>query len=361
MSSKGRVLMAMSGGIDSSIAAILLHEQGYEVIGFTLKTWDYSSSGASKKETGCCSLDSINDARNVAVKLGFKHYVIDVREEFNQCIVSNFLEEYTHGRTPNPCVLCNTHIKWGLLLEKADALNCDFIATGHYAGVRMENNRAVLFQGTDTTKDQSYVLWGLNQDFLKRTIFPLGEFPKSHIRELAKTYGFPELSDKSESYEICFIPDNDYRGFLNHKIEGLAEKVDGGNFVLNDGKIIGQHKGYPYYTIGQRKGLNIAVGHPIYVTRIIPETNTVMLGEKEELLRNELLVKDFNLIKYKELPDNIEVLTKIRYKDAGTLSVINKMEQNLQIVFKSKVSAIAPGQSAVFYEGRDVLGGGIIL
>lgn len=350
----------MSGGIDSSVAAILLHEQGYEVIGFTLKTWDYASSGASKKETGCCSLDSINDARNVAVKLGFKHYVIDVREEFDKCIVSDFLHEYTHGRTPNPCVLCNTHIKWGLLLQKADALNCDFIATGHYAGVRMENNRAVLFQGADTTKDQSYVLWGLMQDFLKRTIFPLGQFPKSHIRELSKSFGFAELSAKSESYEICFIPDNDYRSFLNHKISGLAEKVDGGNFILSDGKIIGKHKGYPFYTIGQRKGLNIAVGSPLYVTNILPETNTVVLGTKEELLKKEITVTNFNLIKYESIPANIEVLTKIRYKDPGTLGKIMQLDKSLKIVFEKDVSAVAPGQSAVFYQGTDVVGGGII-
>jgi tRNA-uridine 2-sulfurtransferase len=360
VAAKGRVLMAMSGGVDSSIAAILLHEQGYEVIGFTLKTWDYSSSGGSKKETGCCSLDSINDARKVAVKLGFKHYVIDVREEFNKCIVDDFVKEYTHGRTPNPCVLCNTHIKWGLLLQKADALGCDFIATGHYAQVRLENDRAVLFQGVDVTKDQSYVLWGLSQDYLKRTIFPLGGYTKQYIKQLAVDLDFKELSDKSESYEICFIPDNDYRSFLNFKVAGLAEKLDGGNFVDTTGKILGKHKGFPFYTIGQRKGLNIAVGHPLYVVNILPESNTVVLGIKEELASKNLTVSDYNLIKYAEIPENIEVLTKIRYKDSGTISTVRKSGSSLLIEFQKPVMGVAPGQSAVFYEGNDVVGGGII-
>jgi len=361
VSSKGKVLMAMSGGIDSSIAALMLHEQGYEVIGFTLKTWDYSSSCSSKKETGCCSLDSINDARQVAVRMGFPHYVLDVREEFNKLIVDDFVSEYLSGRTPNPCVLCNTHIKWGLLLDKADKLGCAYISTGHYARVRNENNRHILYKGIDEIKDQSYVLWGLSQDFLERTIFPLGELHKQEIRKLAADAGFKNLTEKKESYEICFIPDDDYRSFLNHKVSGLSGKYDGGDFISVDGKILGKHKGFPFYTIGQRKGLNIATGSPLYVVDIKPETNTIVLGNKSNLKRSSMKVGKYNLIKYAEIPENIDVLTKIRYKDQGTMSRLQVKENNIDVIFKTEVNAIAPGQSAVFYEGNDVVGGGIIL
>jgi tRNA-uridine 2-sulfurtransferase len=361
MSGKGRVLMAMSGGIDSSIAALLLHEQGYEVIGFTLKTWDYASSCSSKKETGCCSLDSINDARQVAVRMGFRHYVLDVRKEFTRLIVDDFVNEYLSGGTPNPCVRCNTFIKWGLLLEKADKLDCQYISTGHYARVKEEDGRYILSKGRDESKDQSYVLWGLTQDFLKRTIFPLGNLQKSEIRQMAVDAGFYNLTKKSESYEICFIPDDNYRMFLNNKVEGLAAKLDGGSFVSTDGKILGKHKGYPFYTIGQRKGLVIATGTPMYVININAETNTVVLGYKEELKRSSMKVGKVNLIKYLQLQDNIEVVTKIRYKDKGALSNISLKENVVVVSFKTSVNAIAPGQSAVFYENDDVVGGGIIL
>ena len=253
MSKKGRVLVAMSGGVDSSVAAMLLHEQGYEVIGITMKTWDYASSGGSKKETGCCSLDSINDARNLAVNFGFPHYILDLRNEFGDRIIDNFVDEYLAGRTPNPCVLCNTHIKWEALLKRADMMDCEFIATGHYAKVRQENNRYVLSRGLDDTKDQSYVLWGLTQESLKRTMYPLGEYRKPEIRKMALDSGFEEAAKKSESYEICFIPDNDYRSFLKRRVEGLGEKVNDGDFVL-DGKVIGKHRGYPFLYNRAKKG-----------------------------------------------------------------------------------------------------------
>jgi len=353
--------MAMSGGIDSSIAALLLHEQGYEVIGFTLKTWDYASSCSSKKETGCCSIDSINDARKVAARMGFRHYVLDVREEFNKMIVDDFIEEYLAGATPNPCVRCNTFIKWGLLLEKADKLDCEFISTGHYAKVKNENDRFVLSKGLDETKDQSYVLWGLTQEFLKRTVFPLGPLEKSEIRKMAALAGFDNLVQKRESYEICFIPDDDYRSFLNNKVDGLAAKVDGGNFVSTDGKILGKHKGYPFYTIGQRKGLVIATGTPMYVVSINPETNVIVLGKKEDLQKSTMRVGKLNLIKYARPPEDIEVVTKIRYKDKGTKSTLSIKDDVATVVFSSSVNAITPGQSAVFYENDDVVGGGVIM
>lgn len=354
-------MVAMSGGIDSSVAAMLLHEQGYEVIGVTMKTWDYQSSGSAKKTSGCCSLDDINDARILAVNMGFHHLIIDIREEFDKFIVSNFVNEYLAGRTPNPCVLCNTHIKWEALIKRANQLDCEFIATGHYAQVREENNRFIISKGVDEWKDQSYVLWGLSQQNLKRTILPLGKFKKNEIRQMAKERGFEELSNKAESYEICFVPDNDYRSFLNHKVEGLQEKLAGGDFVDTSGKFLGKHRGYPFYTVGQRKGLEIALGEPYFVVRIHPETNQVVLGTKEELNKQVMFVKEPNLIKYESLTREIEALTKIRYKDAGTFSTLSSLESgNIKVDFHAPVSGIAPGQSAVFYEENDLLGGGFI-
>ena len=361
MSKHGKIVVAMSGGIDSCIAAMMLHEKGYEVIGITMKTWDYANSGGSKKETGCCSTDSINDARTLAVNCGFPHLILDIRKEFGNHVIDNFVDEYVAGRTPNPCVLCNTHIKWDALLKRADQLDCEFIATGHYAQVRYENNRYVVSKGLDEEKDQSYVLWGLSQESLKRTKYPLGKFHKSEIKKIAMESGYTELASKSESYEICFIPDNDYRGFLKRKVDGLEEQVDGGDFVLTDGTIIGKHKGYPFYTVGQRKGLEIAMGEPRFVTKIIPETNTVVLGTKAELEQQEMWVRSYNLIKYVSFPTDKEILTKIRYKDAGTMSSVIEDNGKLKVLFHNKVSAIAPGQSAVFYEGNDLIGGGYIV
>ena len=361
MSKKGKVLLAMSGGIDSSIAAILLHEQGYEVIGVTMKTWDYASSGSSKKETGCCSFDSINDARALSVKVGFPHLILDIREEFGNHVIDNFVDEYLAGRTPNPCVLCNTHIKWEALLKRSNMLDCEFIATGHYARIREENNRYVVSKGLDQSKDQSYVLWGLTQESMKRTIFPLQNYLKSEIKQIANDCGYADLAAKNESYEICFIPDNDYRGFLKHKVNGLEQRVDGGYFVDRTGKILGKHKGYPFYTIGQRKGLGITIGDPLHVLEIVAETNTVVLGSKEDMEQQQMTVGKINLSKYESLPDNYEAITKIRYKDSGsTATISNKENGKLNVLFHSVVSAIAPGQSAVFYEGDDLVGGGII-
>ena len=351
----------MSGGIDSTVTALMLHQQGYEVVGITMKTWDYAASGGSKKETGCCNLDSFNDARMAAVQHGFAHYILDIREEFGNFVVENFVDEYLAGRTPNPCVLCNTHIKWRALLKRADALDCEFIATGHYASVyQHENGRHVITRGIDETKDQSYVLWGLQQDLLSRTLLPLGTYRKTAIRQMAHDFGYPELAKKSESYEICFVPDNDYRGFLKRKVEGLEEKVEGGFFVNKEGMILGQYKGYPSYTIGQRKGLDIALGKPAYVTSIDPGTNTVVLGDEEDLEKEEMRVAKLNWIKYEGLTSEMEVTTKIRYKDKGSLSMISPSDTGVNVRFYDKAKGIAPGQSAVFYEGDDVIGGGII-
>lgn len=354
-------MVAMSGGIDSTVAALMLHQEGYEVVGITMKTWDYASSGGSKKETGCCNIDSFNDARAAAVHHGFPHYILDIRDEFGDFVVDNFIEEYLAGRTPNPCVMCNTHIKWRALLKRADAMDCAFIATGHYAKVRQfENGRHVISKGLDETKDQSYVLWGLQQDLLSRTILPLGKFRKTEIRQMAHDFGYPELAKKSESYEICFVPDNDYRGFLRRNVDGLEEKVNGGHFVDKNGKILGKHKGYPFYTIGQRKGLDIALGRPVFVTAIDPSTNSVMLGDEEDLLQNEMLVGKINYIKYNQIPDGMESIIKIRYKDFGNNGTLHNKPDGIGVKFYDHAKGIAPGQSAVFYEGEDVMGGGII-
>jgi tRNA-uridine 2-sulfurtransferase len=361
MSRKGKVLVAMSGGIDSTITALMLQDEGYEVIGITMKTWDYASAGSSKKETGCCNLDSFNDARTAAVHHGFPHFVLDIRDEFGTAVIDNFVEEYLAGRTPNPCVMCNTHIKWRALLKRADALDCEFIATGHYAFIHQhENGRFFLSKGVDEQKDQSYVLWGLQQDLLSRTILPLGKYVKPQIRQMAIEYGYPELAKKSESYEICFVPDNDYRGFLKKKMPALESTVEGGSFVDARGNILGKHRGYPFYTIGQRKGLDITFGKPVYVTAIHPENNTVVLGEEKDLAGQSMIVSGLNMQKYDRVPDGMEAVTKIRYKDKGGLSNIYAEGSRLRVHFYEPVKSITPGQSAVFYEGDDVIGGGII-
>lgn len=361
MSKKGRILVAMSGGIDSSLAAVMLHEEGYEVIGMTMKTWDYAGSGGSKKETGCCSLDSINDARNIAVQLGFPHFILDIREEFGDYVINHFTGEYLAGRTPNPCVLCNTHIKWDALLRRADKLDCEYIATGHYANIREENSRYVISKGVDGLKDQSYALWGISQQSLSRTKYPLGHLTKAQIKDMATERGFMELVNKSESYEICFVPDNDYRGFLKRRVEGLEERVKGGEFVLEDGTVVGNHEGYPFYTVGQRKGLGIALGYPVYVTEIQKEHNRVVLGTFDELSRDGMYVNQLNMSKYPSIAGGRkDTITKVRYNDDGSPAVIEQVGDTMKVYFGNGIKAIAPGQAAVFYEGDDVIGGGWI-
>ena len=353
--------MAMSGGIDSTMASLLLYEEGYEVIGLTMKTWDYESSGGSKKETGCCSLDSINDARQLAVDCGFPHTILDIRDEFKGFIIDNFVEEYMAGRTPNPCVLCNTHIKWEALLKRADMLNCEFIATGHYAQVREVEGRFVVSKGLDESKDQSYVLWGVTQECLKRTIFPMGEYHKKDIKQMALDRGYKALAEKNESYDICFIPDNDYRGFLKRRVEGLEEKVKGGNFITISGEVVGTHDGYPFFTIGRRK-IGISLGkNPTFVIGINPEDNTVTVGTKEDLQKQEMHIRNVNYLKYDKIEDGKEYLVKVRYKHKGEMATITNEGENLKVLFHKKVEGIAPGQSAAIYEGDDLIAGGFIM
>jgi len=363
MSSKGRVLVAMSGGVDSSVAAVMLKEQGYDVIGITMKTWDYSRvGGKSDKETGCCTLESMNDARQIAVNHGFKHFIVDIRDEFVDWVIDRFVDDYMSGRTPNPCVLCNTHIKWAALLRRADNLGCDYIATGHSANVREENGRYVISKGLDPKKDQSYALWGVEQKHLARTIFPLGSYERTEIRDLAEEFGLTKVADKPDSYEICFVPDDNYRRFLKDRVDGLEERVKGGKFVDQDGNIVGEHEGYPFYTIGQRRGLDLALGKRVYVTDIDPETNVITIGEKEDLISTTCRAKNINLSKYGEVPGGeMEITGKIRYNDDGVIGKLKQLgDDEIQVEFPTGREAITPGQAVVCYEGDDVVGGGWI-
>lgn len=363
MAEKKKVVVGMSGGVDSSVAACLLAEQGYEVIGVTMKTWDYELAGlgkSTKKETGCCSLESINDARSVAVAKGFLHYVIDFRDDFGEAVIDYFKDEYLRGRTPNPCVMCNTKVKWDSLLRRARLLGADYIATGHYARVREIDGRYRLFKGKDSNKDQSYVLWGVSQEALARTIFPLAELTKPEVRELARQFGL-KVADKSESYEICFIPDNDYERFLKETVPNLEARVSGGAIIDKAGNVLGRHRGYPFYTIGQRKGLGISTPEPVYVTEIRYETNTIVVGKEEDLLCDALVANQVNWIRFAELREPIRCEAKIRYKDKPEPCVVSP-EKNGTILakFDQPKRAITPGQAVVFYDGDEVLGGGFI-
>jgi tRNA-specific 2-thiouridylase len=363
MTAKKKVVVGMSGGVDSSVTACLLAEQGYDVIGITMKTWDYDMAGlakSSKKETGCCSLESINDARSVAVANGFLHYTVDFRGEFGDAVIDYFKDEYLHGRTPNPCVMCNTKVKWDSLLRRAEMLGADYIATGHYAKVRFENGRYKLAKGLDANKDQSYVLWGISQEALAKTLFPLADLTKPQVRDLARKFGL-KVADKGESYEICFIPDNDYERFLKETVPNLETEVAGGKIIDNAGDVIGEHRGFPFYTIGQRKGLGLTTPEPVFVTEIDYKTNTIKVGADAELLHTMLVATQVNFIAIEKLTEPIRCTAKIRYKDTPALCTISpSTDGSVTLRFDEPKRAITPGQAVVFYDGNDVLGGGFI-
>lgn len=357
---KQRVLLAMSGGVDSSVAAQILLNQGYEVIGVTLKVWSYEETYFGKSGSKSDS-DYIRKAQDLALKLNMEHHVVDIQNEFYTHIIKPFIDSYFNALTPNPCVWCNPTMKFGTFLNLANHFHCDLIATGHYVRKSYDNDRYFLIQGVDSVKDQSYVLWKLNQEILEKTIFPLGAFHKEEIKELAHQFGFVEIAEQKESYDICFIPNSDYRAFLQLHAPDKCEKLRGGVIIDKNEKWLGKHKGYPFYTIGQRKGLEVAMGHPVYVTKLDPDKNRVILGEKVDLLSNILHLTDVTIQKYSELPDHYQALVKIRYKDHGQMAKITKMEDYYECIFETPVSAATPGQSAVFYEGDQLIGGGIII
>ena len=352
-----RVLVGMSGGIDSSATCIMLQEQGYEVVGMTMRTWDVASQFATPSQE---EPDFILEARALAERLGIEHHVADVREEFKQVIVKYFIDEYMQGRTPNPCVMCNPLFKERLLCEWADRTGCAWISTGHYCRLEERNGYLYIIAGDDVTKDQSYFLWRLPQEVLRRFLFPLGNYTKQEVREYLKGKGFEAKAKGGESMEVCFI-EGDYRDFLRQQIPDLDTKIGPGYFVDNKGVKIGQHKGFPYYTIGQRKGLGIALGHPAHVLRINAEKNTVMLGTADDLKTEYMLVEDAMIINQQELLSCENLTVRIRYRSKPIPCQVRPLENGQMLVrFLSEASAIAPGKSAVFYDGQRVLGGAFI-
>ena len=352
-----RVLVGMSGGIDSSATCIMLQEQGYEVVGVTMRTWDVASAFSSPEQE---EPDFILEARALAKRLDIEHHVADVREEFKQVIVKYFIDEYMQGRTPNPCVMCNPLFKERLLCEWADKTGCAWISTGHYCRLEERNGNRYIVAGDDMTKDQSYFLWRLPQEILRRFLFPLGNYTKQEVREYLKKKGFEAKAKGGESMEVCFI-EGDYRDFLRQQCPDIDTQIGPGYFVDSKGVKIGQHKGFPYYTIGQRKGLGIALGHPVHVLRINAEKNTVMLGTADELKAEYMLVEDAMITDMKELLECPNLTVRIRYRSKPIPCQVHSLEDNRMLVrFLGEASAIAPGQSAVFYDGQRVLGGAFI-
>lgn len=357
-----RVLVAMSGGVDSSVAAYLLKEEGYTVIGAHMKLWDYVEVGADIYKDGrCCTIDSITDCRFVCDAIGAPFYVLNLSAEFRESVIENFVSEYRSGRTPNPCVKCNSEIKWEAFLRKADELGCEFIATGHYAFIEKGDTGCYrIRKGVDQTRDQSYVLWGLSQEALKRTLMPLGGLLKSQVREIAAQRGL-RTATKPESREICFVADNDYRRFLSEYEAHRGRQFQPGEIVHENGMVLGRHDGTAFYTIGQRKGLGLTSPRPLYVQKIEPITNRVVVGEGDALYSSELVAEQVNWSGQSQTSVPFEADVKIRYlHQPARAQVIPLTAQSAKIIFVEKQRAITPGQSVVFYDNDIVLGGGLI-
>ena len=346
---------------------MLLLEQGYEVVGVTFRTYDSIKESCLAKEKGCCSIESVMEAKHNAERMGFEHHIVDFRETFRRCVIQNFIDEYMAGHTPNPCVLCNSTIKWGEMLRLADELNCDFIATGHYARIEERNGHLYLAAAADTRKDQTYFLWRLTEEQLRRTVFPLGGYTKDQVREIARSHGYETLAQKRESQEICFVPDDDYRAFLRANVPDYNERVRAGEYIDKDGKVLGTHSGFVNYTIGQRKGLGIALGHPAYVTHIDAASNRVTLGTNEDLLASELTFRVVNPLRL--LTDGSPVTAKVRYRSPAVETILQTTTPPLRggergevcLQFTSPVWGVTPGQSVVLYQDGLVIGGGIIV
>lgn len=354
----GRIVIGMSGGVDSSVAAALLLEEGYEVIGVTMRIWQCDQEDT--REKACCSMTAVDDARRVAEKLGIPFYVMDFRDEFTAQVINYFTSEYLRGRTPNPCIACNRHIKFGAFLQKARGLGARYIATGHYAIARFDESRQryVLLRGRDKGKDQSYVLYNLTQERLAHTVFPLGMYTKAQIRRRAGELGLP-VADKAESQEICFITDNDYKKFLTARVP--ADEIRPGPFLNSRGEVVGQHRGLPYYTVGQRKGLGLALGYPAYVTALDPVANSVTIGRLEENYRQVFIARENNFIAVEKVEEPLEVEVKIRYGAIPATALITpRADGGMEVRLREPQRAVTPGQSVVYYQGDVVIGGGII-
>lgn len=357
---KGKVVVGMSGGVDSSVAAYLLKEQGYEVIGVTMQIWQDEDAQYQEENGGCCGLSAVDDAQRVANALDIPYYVMNFKEEFRCKVMDYFVEEYLTGQTPNPCIACNRYVKWEALLKRSLEIGADYIATGHYARItRLSNGRYAVRNSVSAKKDQTYALYNLTQEQLKHTLMPVGDYTKEEIRAIAQREGFP-VAQKKDSQEICFIPDHDYAAFIDRE---AGERTPGaGNFVTKDGTVLGRHKGITHYTVGQRKGLNLAMGHPVFVTQIRAKTNEVVIGEAEDVFGSTLYCDRINYMGIPELCKPRKVLAKIRYAHAGELCTIEKAgEDIIKCTFDHPVRAITPGQAVVFYEDGYVLGGGTIV
>lgn len=355
-----KVVVGMSGGVDSSVAAYLLKEQGYDVIGVTMQIWQEEEQQAVEENAGCCGLSAVDDARAVAQKLDIAYYVLNFKDAFRKRVVNPFVEEYLHARTPNPCILCNRYVKWEALLKRSMELGADYIATGHYARIKkLENGRYVIQNSAAAKKDQTYALYGLTQCQLEHTLMPVGEYDKEEIRKIAEEIGL-NVASKPDSQDICFVPDNDYAAAIEREMAGRVPPA--GNFVTADGKILGQHKGIIHYTVGQRKGLNLAMGHPVFVTQIRHETNEVVIGEAQDLLADSLVCGDLNFMAVSDITEPVDVMAKIRYSHAGEACVIEKIDGGkVKCTFKKPVRAVTPGQAVVFYVNDYVYGGGTII
>lgn len=353
---KKKVVAGMSGGVDSSVAAWLLKEQGYEVYGVTMQTWRNTEDMTEQEVSGSGVLE---DAARVAEYLGISHHVIDFHKEFKCRVMDYFADEYLRGRTPNPCIVCNRYVKWESLLEYSRQIGADYIATGHYARIeKLKNGRYAVRNSVTAQKDQTYALYKLTQPQLAHTLMPVGEYEKSAVRDLAVKQKLP-VAHKPDSQEICFIPDQDYTGFIER--ERMGKTPPPGNFITEDGEVLGRHKGITHYTIGQRKGLNLTLGHPVFVTRIIPETNEVVIGENKDVFTRELICEDVSYMAVESLDAPARFLGKIRYSHRGTYCTAYPLEGGrVKCVFEEPVRAVTPGQAVVLYEGEHVAMGGTI-